>query len=329
MRELNINDKTSGQRLNKFLFKYLDKAGASFVYKMLRKKNITLNDKKAKGDELLADGDVVKLFLSEETIEKFKTMSLREDKISRGAGFDLKVLYEDENIIAVHKPQGMLSQKAKDGDYSINEAIVDYCINNGRISDVDGFKPSVCNRLDRNTSGIILAGTSLHGSQSLSLLLKERKLDKYYYTIVEGQFDKALDASAYIRKDREYNKSYIIPVESYNNDKDYSLIRTCFTPICTGKQFSLIRVKLITGKSHQIRAHLAYLGYPIIGDYKYGSEGVNRYVRDNFKLKHQLLHAGQVFFPDGLEIRDTLPDVFLTVCESDMSISPGEEIYNI
>ncbi len=329
MRELRINDKVCGQRLNKYLLKYLDRAGSSFVYKMLRKKNITLNDKKAKGDELLSCGDVVKLYLSDETIEKFKSSGLKDTGNAKKSSFNLTVLYEDEHIIAVHKPQGVLSQKAKDDDYSINEAIVDYCISRNIISDEDVFKPSVCNRLDRNTSGIILAGKSLHGSQLLTSMLRERKLDKYYYTIVEGCFDKRFEDSAYIRKDREYNKSYVIPAEEFNNDKAYSMIKTSFTPICTGRRFSLIRVKLITGKSHQIRAHLAYLGYPVIGDYKYGSEEINRYVRDNFKLKHQLLHAGQIFFPDGLEIRDMLPDIFKTICENDMLEPLGEEIYNI
>ncbi|MCM1272164.1 MAG: RluA family pseudouridine synthase [Clostridium sp.] len=329
MRELRINDKAAGQRLNKYLLKYLDRAGSSFIYKMLRKKNITLNNKKAKGDEKLSDGDTVQLYLSEETIEKFKTSDAKETAGREKSSFSLKVLYEDEHILAVHKPQGMLSQKAKEDDYSINEAIVDYCISKGLVSDEDAFKPSVCNRLDRNTSGIILAGKSLHGSQMLASMLKERKLRKYYYTIVEGCFNQALTDNAYIRKDREYNKSYVIPAKQYKNDKAYSPIKTRFSPICTGKRFSLIRVELITGKSHQIRAHLAYLGYPVIGDYKYGSEDVNRYVRDNFKLKHQLLHAGQIVFPDGLEIRDVLPDIFMTVCGHDMSKVPAEEIYNI
>lgn len=328
MTELNITSSEANQRLNKYLMKYLDKAPSSFIYKMLRKKNITLNNKKAVGDEILEKGDCVKLFLSDETIEKFRntqnlTKHTKNEKNQSSNCNDLIVLYQDKDIISVHKPAGLLSQKANKDDISINEVIIDYCIANNLI-DVSGsinFKPSICNRLDRNTSGIILAGLSLHGSQYLSKILKEHSCDKYYFTIVNGIFTKKEHCKAYIIKDSEANVSDIISTLDYNNldlsaKKNYNYIETIFEPLSSSGNYSLLKVKLITGKSHQIRAHLKHLGYPIIGDTKYGSLSTNRYFRDKYKLKHHLLHAGSITF-DNLTITDSLPDIFKDICKGE------------
>lgn len=321
MKELLISKNTEGQRLNKYLLKYLNSATSSFIYKMLRKKNITLNGKKASGNEILNENDIVRLFLSDETIDKFRGNDIKasdtSDTTKAPYVYKPSVLYQDDNIIAVSKPAGMLSQKAKPEDYSINEAIIDYCLANNIIKEDDYFKPSVCNRLDRNTSGIILAGISLRGSQQLTRLLKERGIDKYYYTIVSGRFPKQQECVAYISKDERTNKSDIQTASSYAGNKSYNKIETHFEPLAYGSSYTLLKVKLVTGKSHQIRAHLAYLGYPIIGDNKYGDMAVNRILRDKFKLKHQLLHAGLVVFADGTVIEDKLPDIYERICRFD------------
>lgn len=182
MQELTITDLEAGQRLNKYMMKYLNQAPSSFIYKMLRKKNITRNGKKASGDEILECGDVIKLFLADETIEKFRVVKSAGSATSDGSaqasrqkpGITLQILYQDPDILAVHKPVGVLSQKAKKDDYSINEAIVDYCLSMRilTVKQLETFHPSISNRLDRNTSGIILAGISLKGSQTLARILK-------------------------------------------------------------------------------------------------------------------------------------------------------------
>lgn len=320
MRELKISGNDAGQRLNKYLMKYLDKAPSSFVYKMLRKKNITLNGKKAAGDEILEDNDIVTLFLSEETIDKFKKhaggLSSDFNKNNQNQ-INLNILYKTSDILAVHKDVGLLSQKAKADDYSINEMIVDYCQKEGIVLSDSTFKPSVCNRLDRNTSGIILAGISLKGSRYLSKILRTRELEKYYFAVVKGLMDKETEQKAYITKDSGKNVSEIVNADAFTGKEDYDYIETYFTPLSSNGKYTLLKIHLITGKSHQIRAGLKALGYPIIGDYKYGDTAVNAYFRNKYGLKSQFLHAGQVILPDRTVIDDPLPKLFQDICQGE------------
>lgn len=338
MQELTITDLESGQRLNKYMMKYLNQAPSSFIYKMLRKKNITRNGKKASGDEILECGDVIKVFLADETIEKFRVVNTKNPHFDRGSkqhdivksadsatsdgsvqtsrqkpGITLQILYQDPDILAVHKPVGVLSQKAKKDDYSINEAIVDYCLSMRILSEkqLETFHPSISNRLDRNTSGIILAGISLKGSQMLARILKGHTCEKYYYTIVAGEMKQRIHEKAYIVKDTKKNQSKIQKLES----PGASMIETAFTPLCVKNGFTLLQVQLFTGKSHQIRAHLQSLGYPMAGDTKYGNPEVNRKLRERYHLNHQLLHAGRLVLPDIPEITDPLPAEFQKVAD--------------
>lgn len=312
MQQLTITDLEAGQRLNKYMMKYLNQAPSSFIYKMLRKKNITRNDKKASGDEILECGDVIKVFLADETIEKFRVEGSAQASRQK-SGITLQILYQDPDILAVHKPVGVLSQKAKKDDYSINEAIVDYCLSMRilTVKQLETFHPSISNRLDRNTSGIILAGISLKGSQTLARILKGHTCEKYYYTIVAGEMKQCIHEKAYIVKDTKKNQSKIQKHES----PGASMIETAFTPLCTKNGFTLLQVQLFTGKSHQIRAHLQSLGYPMAGDTKYGNPAVNRKLRERYHLNHQLLHAGRLVLPDIPEITDPLPAEFQKVAD--------------
>lgn len=312
MQQLTITDLEAGQRLNKYMMKYLNQAPSSFIYKMLRKKNITRNGKKASGDEILECGDVIKVFLADETIEKFRVEGSAQAS-GQKPGITLQILYQDPDILAVHKPVGVLSQKAQKNDYSINEAIVDYCLSMRILSEkqLETFHPSISNRLDRNTSGIILAGISLKGSQMLARILKGHTCEKYYYTIVAGEMKQCIHEKAYIVKDTKKNQSKIQKHES----PGAAMIETAFTPLCTKNGFTLLQVQLFTGKSHQIRAHLQSLGYPMAGDTKYGNPAVNRMLRERYHLNHQLLHAGRLVLPDIPEITDPLPAEFQNVAD--------------
>lgn len=286
MQEIVIGKNEAGQRLDKFLAKYLSQAPSSFFYKMMRKKNITLNGKKCEGAEKLSEGDLVKLFLSDETIEKFsRTEVLSEDRT------DLEILYEDGDILLINKPSGMLSQKAKESDVSLVEYLIGYLLDTGSITrdSLRSFKPSVCNRLDRNTSGIVAAGKSLAGSQMLSEVFRDRSIHKYYKCIVEGEMKEERTVDGWLLKDERTNKVQIL--KKPDPDGMALKIKTRYEPLSTNGRFTLLRVTLLTGRSHQIRAHLASLGHPIVGDKKYGA-GTNRY-----QIKTQLLHSCRLEFP--------------------------------
>ena len=293
-----IEKNEAGQRLDKFLAKYMNEASKSFFYKMMRKKNITLNGKKCEGNEKLAEGDVVKLFLAEDTIEKFSSVQVQEVK-----KVDLDILYEDDEIILVNKPAGMLSQKAKETDESLVEYLIDYLLGSGKLTEsgLRAFRPSVCNRLDRNTSGIVAAGKSLAGLQMLSGVFKDRSIHKYYQCLVSGEIRDVKTVDGWLLKDEKKNQVRILTdveakrFEGKGGDEEPKRIRTKYEPIATDGRFTLLRVTLLTGRSHQIRAHLASLGHPIVGDFKYG--GVSKVNPSGRTVKYQLLHSYRLEFP--------------------------------
>lgn len=298
MRLLTVTEGEAGQRLDKMLAKYMSQAGKGFLYKMMRKKNITLNGKRCHGSERLEAGDEIRLFMAEETIETFTG---RESGKPTGTA-DLPrpdIVYEDGHILIVNKPSGLLSQKAREQDISLNDLIFHYLVSSGSLSpeSLRAFKPSICNRLDRNTSGLVVAGKSLAGLQIMNRAFKERTIHKYYQCIVKGRIPVAQRIEGFLVKDRAANRVRICGEQT----EDGAPIATEYRPLAFGGGLTLLEVALITGRSHQIRAHLASIGHPIAGDGKYGDEGLNRSLERRYRIRSQMLHSCRLVMPMGLE----------------------------
>lgn len=304
MKVLTITENEAGQRLDKYLAKYLDKAPKSFIYKMLRKKNMVLNGRKCDGSEKIQTGDEIKLFLSDETIASFREQD-KHTSLPVSDVASLSVIYEDEDIIIIDKPVGMLSQRAKAADISANEYIRAYLAQNPeKRQESDVYVPSVCNRLDRNTTGLLTAGKTLKGAQFLSEQFRERNCKKYYLCVVTGILTQRIRTTAYLAKNEKNNRVSVssLPV------KGAEAIAAEYIPVCCNENYSLVKVQLLTGKPHQIRAHLAYLGYPLVGDFKYGKRRDCERVKSVYGIEAQLLHSFELKLSEKIHVFAPLPD---------------------
>ena len=310
MYQFTINSNEAGQRFDKYLHKLLPKAPASFFYKMLRKKNIVLNGKKAEGKEKLSIGDEISLFLSEETFLSFQDSLQKESEFIKAYQTlkDIQIVFENQNMLIVNKPSGILTQKSKDSDLSLNEWLIGYLLFSNAITreSLRTFKPSVCNRLDRNTSGLVLCSKTLKGSQRLSMLIRERKVHKFYRLFVKGSVEKEELLKGYLVKDELTNKVIIseTPIEQG------AYIKTRFYPVQKLSDMTYLEVELITGKTHQIRAHMASVGHPILMDYKYGDHKFNEKYKDRFPAQGQLLHAYRLEFSKEESLLEGAGSVF-------------------
>ncbi len=333
-----ITNREAGQRLDRYLCKLLPMAGTGFLHKMLRKKNITLNGKKAEGHEKLTAGDQIALYFAQETLHKFMGHQPLEaaetsaaSKISATGEYlaaykaypGIKIIYENTHILLADKPVGILTQKAAPSDRSLNEWLIGYLLTQGEITEAElaACRPSVCNRLDRNTSGIVLCAKSVQGAQLFSSLLQNRTLHKYYQLYVKGTLQDSQLIEGYLTKDSRHNRVSIQP-HSRANDSSLtkeSYIRTHYRPLKAEADKTLVEVELLTGKPHQIRAHLAGIGHPLLGDYKYGDKNWNDYYKKTCQIRSQLLHACRVTFPElgppfedisGRTFQSGLPETF-------------------
>ncbi len=325
MKEYTVASAESGMKCISYCKHILPGAQNGFLHKMLRKKNITVNGKKADGFTALAVGDVVRFFFSDETFDMLQAgkgtlpktpdkefaKSKKKESVSPEQESDIRrlydqyrigerIVYEDEDILILDKPAGLLSQKAAADDISVNELLLEYLKDKGSLT--GGFTPSVTNRLDRNTSGLLLFGKSYKGSRLLSELLRERTVAKYYRCWVFGEAEEAF-LTGWLDKDERTNTVTVInDGDLRSTAKKGSRIETEMIPIrCAelygGTKATLLQVHLITGKTHQIRAHLASIGHPILGDPKYGDRELNQELKKQYHIKRQLLHAYRIVFP--------------------------------
>ena len=285
---IEIGSNEGGQRLDRFLRKYLPKAPLSFIYKAIRK-DVKVNGKRASGELILTEGDVVMLYVNEDKLRDYS-----ETRKHKGVKQEFKIVYEDSHVLAVDKPFGLLTHgDGKEKKNHLTNQVIDYLIEKKeyipRIEKT--FVPAPVNRLDRNTTGLVLFGKTALGLRSLSELIRNGEIEKYYLTIVKGKVTAPLHMFGVMSKDKEKNLVFL--EDEPNNGKH---METAAEPLMTHGGYSLLKVRLFTGRTHQIRVQLAAEGYPIIGDAKYGDAAGNKVIKAKTGLTTQLLHAYELKF---------------------------------
>ncbi len=313
MKEIPITANDAGRRLDRFLRKYLPGASLSEIYKIIRK-DAKVDAKRRSESYILNEGEVLTLYLSDEAFGKF---SRGKGGSGDGSGTkaqrakrSFRIVHEDDEVLIVSKPFGLLTHgdSHEKKDHLANQ-VKDYLIASGSYDPRSEkvFTPAPANRLDRNTTGIVIFGKTAAAMRELGRVIREDEVRKYYLTIACGVIDDEIQLGGTLIKDEDSNKVTIN--ESGGKDVETIVRPLEILSFGDGLNATLCEVELVTGRSHQIRAHLASIGHPLIGDSKYaGSNGatVNRYVRERFGLSTQLLHAYRIGFLNSVSGSEAL-----------------------
>ncbi len=287
MRELIIGKNDAGQRLDKFITKTLD-LPMSLLYKSIRLKKIKVNRKRAENNTILNEGDTIQCFLSEEFFEK-KVSESSFESIS----VKLDIIYEDENIMLLNKRPGVSVHEDENG--STNTLITHiqaYLYQKGEYKpdEEQSFAPALCNRIDRNTGGIVIAAKNAEALRVMNEKIKYREIDKFYLAAVHGiPKPESATIKGWLLKDDKQN---IVRVYDKNPPRGAKEIITKYKVVAKRNDSALIEVELLTGRTHQIRAHMAHIGHPLIGDGKYG---INKNDRSK-GYKYQALYSYRLRF---------------------------------
>lgn len=291
MYKVTIDQNSDNQRADKFVKKLLPLAPVNFIYKMFRKKDVKLNGKKITEQTIVHAGDVMELFLYEDKVKMFQ----KEVSIEKLA-VHFSVVYEDQHILVVNKPCGLiLHEDDKEKKQTLANEVLSYLYQKGEYDphDSQGFVPGPVHRLDRNTSGLVIFGKTLTALQILNDMIKQRDcIEKKYLTIVSGRLNEDATLKGYMKKDEQKQKCFMVSPRT----PGALTMETRYHVLKTQPQYSYLEVTLITGRTHQIRLHMASIGHPVIGDRKYGDFEVNRQLKNQYGLTHQLLHAYQLHF---------------------------------
>lgn len=287
MKSFTIKKNDADQRLDKYLTKSFPNLPKALMYKYIRLKRIKVNGKRAEISTRLNVGDVVDMYINDEFFEKSET---RYDFMSASKSID--IIYEDENIILLNKKTGLLSHP-DDNEYvdTLITRVKRYLFEKGefRPDDENSFTPALVNRIDRNTSGIVIAAKTAEALRVLNQKMKDRELHKIYLCVIHGTpKEKSATLEGYLVKDEKKNKVFV----SKKKTEGAKTIRTKYTVLKSKNGLSLAEVDLLTGRTHQIRAHFASIGHPLLGDGKYGTNALNK----KSGLKKQCLCSYKLIF---------------------------------
>ena len=281
-----VGEFDAGQTLEKYVKKVLPDAPLSIVYKLFRKKDVKVNGHWQDKKYIVSCGEEISIYLTDEQIDEFKRKKL---DISNSLIKEW-IIYEDKNIILINKPRGVLVQKAKDDDNALDQMVISYLVEKGEYDPNvnNGYVPAPAHRLDRNTEGIVIFGKNLKTLQYLSTVITDKdKIEKKYLTLVKGNIDSEGEISKPLLKKQTHV------------EVDYKLGKEAITQYRKVKSvgdYSLVEVKLLTGRTHQIRVHFASIGHPVIGDSKYGDFKLNKEIEEKYNFKNQFLSAYKLSF---------------------------------
>ncbi len=321
MKKIIIDKKSEGKKIFKFIKNILPGLKNNDIFKLIRKKRILINNKKTSLDYLIKDKDEIKIFLKE---NHFKNKGKKRK--FQSINFNLNIIFEDENLIIVNKPKGIICHPDKK-EYKLNlyEMVRSYLYSKGEYDpDKNFFSPALCNRLDRNTSGLIIIAKTQNSLKDITRKFRERIIEKKYLAIVYGKIDKKMLIISEINSNENIVKSDNLEIfEEEIYEKEFYLKKflnkqlTLIKPLEFKSDYSLIEVDLWTGKKHQIRIHMKSIGHPLLGDQKYfikkSLEISNKYgfvsmFLHSYKLKINMSNEWKAPIP--VEFKRKIKDIF-------------------
>ena len=282
MIEFIVKKAEANQTLEKYVRKVLSEAPLSFIYKLFRKKDIKVNGHWEKEKYLLSEDERVSIYITDAQLAEFK----RKNVSSIIEDISSWIIYEDDNILLINKPRGVLVQKDESNGRALDEMVISYLSKKGEYNPNNdlGYKPAPAHRLDRNTCGIVVFGKNIATLRVLADLLNDKSLvEKKYITLVKGIITKDGEINAPLEKNSK-NKRVFVSSNGKESITKYKVIKTV-------GEYTLLEVTLLTGRTHQIRVHMAYINHPVVGDAKYGDYELNKMIEEKYHFKNQFLIA--------------------------------------